>query len=70
MSITGAVGKCSMNFDKALTFDIKLTFEKELCCQRSAGFFWYAQHGRKLMGCKSPVGEPTLFIYILNKYNY
>jgi len=22
----------------------------------------YAQHGRELMGCKSPVGEPTSFI--------
>jgi len=27
-----------MNSDKALNFDIKMTFENELRCQRSAGF--------------------------------
>jgi len=27
-----------MNSDKALTFDIKTSFAKELRCQRSAGF--------------------------------
>ena len=34
-----AVGRCSMNFGKALSFDIKMTYGKKLRCQRSAGFF-------------------------------
>ena len=36
-----AVGRCSMNSGIALNFDIKMTFENELRCQRSAGFFCY-----------------------------
>jgi len=34
---SGAVGRYTMNSDKALIFDIKTTFAKELRCQRSAG---------------------------------
>ena len=29
---------------------------------RSSGASWYARHGRELMGCKSPVREPMVFI--------
>jgi len=38
-----AVGRYTMNSDKALTFDIKITFGKDLRCQRSAGaaLLWY-----------------------------
>lgn len=32
-----AVGRYLMNSDKALNLDIKLTFAKDLRCQRSAG---------------------------------
>jgi len=28
----------------------------------SGCLFWYARHGHKLMGCKSPVGESPLII--------
>ena len=34
-------GRYSMNSDKALNFDIKMTFGNELRCQRSAGFYGY-----------------------------
>jgi hypothetical protein len=34
-----AVGRCSMNSGKVLSFDIKMTYGKKLRCQRSAGFF-------------------------------
>ncbi len=42
-----AVGRYTMNSDKALNFDIKMTVENKLRCQRSAGFFvmlfyWHA----------------------------
>jgi len=39
-----AVGRCSMSSDKALNFDIKMTSENELRCQRSAGFFGYVEN--------------------------
>jgi len=42
---------------------LKAMHKKERSNICPVAMFVYAQHGHELMGCKSPVGEPTLFIH-------